>query len=115
MPTPTLIVYGATAFTAQPLLQYLKSHPDKGHFSVILSGRNLAKLDALNEKHGTHWPVIPADLKNEAQVVSLVENGDIVLNLAGPFARNGGESLVKWVAHSLLRFIRLVLAGISRS
>jgi short subunit dehydrogenase-like uncharacterized protein len=80
---PTIIVYGATAFTAGPLLPYLDTHPDGEEFDFILAGRTKSKLDAANAKLTTKRKVVALDLKDKEGVRGLVEKGDVVMNLAG--------------------------------
>lgn len=80
---PTLIVFGATSYTAQELLPYLDNHPDGDDFDFILAGRNKQKLDALNDKRPKRRQVAVCDSNDEDAVEALVEKGDVVINLAG--------------------------------
>lgn len=80
-----IIVYGATSFTAQNLLPYLESHPDRDNFEFILGGRNAQKLEAVNEKLTKKREVVVCDLKNDEEVEKMVKKGDVVMNLAGEF------------------------------
>ena len=84
MSTPTLIIYGATSFTARQLLLYLDTHPDSSQFEFILAGRNAQKLESLNEDLlQTRREVIACDLDDGIGVKRLVEQGQVVVNLAG--------------------------------
>lgn len=83
MHNPTLIVHGASSFTAKELLRYLDSHPDAGSFEFILAGRTKAKLDKANEKLKKKREVVVVDLEDERSVKSLVARGEVVINLAG--------------------------------
>ncbi len=80
---PTIIVYGATAFTAGPLLPYLDEHEDGDQFDFIIAGRNKTKLDAVNAKLRTKREVVACDINDEEAVKRLVDKGDVVMNLAG--------------------------------
>jgi short subunit dehydrogenase-like uncharacterized protein len=80
---PTLIIHGASSFTATELLSYLDSHPQGDQFDFILAGRTLSKLQAKNAELGIEREVATVDLSEEASVRGLVERGDVVVNLAG--------------------------------
>ncbi len=80
---PTIVIYGATAFAAGPLLPYLDEHPDGDDFDFILAGRNKSKLDAANAKLNIRREVVPLDLSDEESVKKLVATADVVMNLAG--------------------------------
>ena len=82
-PKPTLIVHGASSFTATELLSYLDSHPQGDQFEFILAGRTLSKLEAKNRDLGTEREIVVVDLTDEASVKELVSKGDVVINLAG--------------------------------
>lgn len=80
---PTLIIHGASSFTATELLSYLDSHPQGDQFEFILAGRTRSKLEAKNAELGIKRQVEVVDLTDERSVRALVEKGDVVLNLAG--------------------------------
>lgn len=83
--TPTLVVYGATSYTAQHhLLPYLAAHPDADSFHLILAGRNadkLAAVDAFLPKRERE--ILPLHLNDQGGVEALCKRADVVLNLAG--------------------------------
>lgn len=111
---PTVIVYGATAFTAGPLLPYLDTHPDADEFDFILAGRNKSKLDAASAKLNSKPETVAVELGDEEGVRRLIDKGDVVMNLAGvsqpftpdipanadvgpgPFRRHNAEALIKY-------------------
>lgn len=80
---PTLVIHGASSFTATELLSYLDSHPQGDQFEFILAGRTRSKLEAKNAELGIKRQVEVVDLTDERSVRALVEKGDVVLNLAG--------------------------------
>lgn len=83
MSKPTLIVHGASSFTATELLAYLDSHPQGDQFEFILAGRSAEKLDAKNGPLKNKRQVVTVDLGDEKSVRNLVAKGQVVLNLAG--------------------------------
>ena len=83
MHKPTIVIHGATSFTAAPMLKYLEEHEDRDAFEFILAGRNKAKLDGLNVKLKQPREVVAVDLRDDEEVRDLVSKADVVLNLAG--------------------------------
>lgn len=84
---PTLIIYGATAFTAAPLLTHLDDHPEGDQFELILAGRNGQKLDKAKKELKKKVEIVAVELTDEEGVRALVGKGDVVLNLAGGYFR----------------------------
>jgi len=82
---PTLVVYGATSYTAtQHLLPYLASHPDADKFELVLAGRNAGRLEAANALlPGSTRRIVALSLDDKAAVEGLVAKADGVVNLAG--------------------------------
>jgi short subunit dehydrogenase-like uncharacterized protein len=78
-----VIVYGATSFTARELLTYLDNHPQSHLFDVILSGRNLQRLQASAEKLEKKHKIVACQLDDQEGVKNLISQGDVVINLAG--------------------------------
>lgn len=83
MPKPTLIIHGASSFTARELLRYLDQHPESESFDFVLAGRTKEKLEKANKILKTPREVCTVDLKDESSVKKLIETGDVVVNLAG--------------------------------
>lgn len=54
----------------------------RGH-APLLAGRSAERVQPVAERLGLDWAV--ADLSNEAQVLNLVEQADLVVHTAGPF------------------------------
>ncbi|KAK8853397.1 hypothetical protein IAR55_004103 [Kwoniella newhampshirensis] len=106
-PKPTLVVYGATSYTARQLLTYLESHPESSAFAFILSGRNAGRLNSVNARLKTSKEIVVCDLGDEEAVKALVNRGDVVMNLAGPYRWHNGEALVKACAESGKHYVDL--------
>lgn len=86
-PKPTLLICGATSFTARVLLTYLDTHPDSSSFEFILAGRSASKLDEANATLRTKRETLVVRLEEEEEVERMVQRGDVVLNLAGESTR----------------------------
>jgi short subunit dehydrogenase-like uncharacterized protein len=83
----TVTVYGATAFTAGPVIEYLDNHPDSGQFKLILSGRNLEKLDRIQAKLSKKVEIVALELSDEEGLRALVDKSDVIINVAGKLAQ----------------------------
>jgi short subunit dehydrogenase-like uncharacterized protein len=93
---PTIIVYGATSYTAYQFLQYIQSHPDADAFEVILAGRNRAKLVELANKLDKDWNVQAVELSDQEAVKNLVQMGSVVVNFAGTQHATGRPSMLTY-------------------
>jgi len=83
MSKPTVIVYGATSYTAKELLIYLDTHAQNDEFDVILAGRNEDKLKAVSSKMKKKHEIAACQLDDEEGVKKLIARGSVVINLAG--------------------------------
>jgi short subunit dehydrogenase-like uncharacterized protein len=88
-PKPTLIIHGATSYTAAELLVYLESHPQTDQFEIILAGRNLQKLEDVNSTLKIKRETFRVDTKDPDEVRALIKKGDVVINLAGKLVYKG--------------------------
>lgn len=79
----TVTVYGATAFSAGPCIEYLVDHPESSQFKLILSGRNREKLDKIQARLSKKVEIVALELSDEAGVKELVERSDVIINVAG--------------------------------
>jgi len=81
----TVAIYGATAFSAGPAIEYLVNHPDASQFNLILAGRNQDKLAKVHSKlcKGQDVETVALELSDEAGVKDLVDKADVVMNFAG--------------------------------
>ncbi|KAK4687657.1 hypothetical protein P7C73_g2462, partial [Tremellales sp. Uapishka_1] len=80
---PSILVYGATSFTALQFIEYIESHSQAKAFHTILAGRNGAKLEKLNAKLGGKWDTVAFELEDDQVVQGHVERCSIVVNFAG--------------------------------
>jgi short subunit dehydrogenase-like uncharacterized protein len=87
---PTVVIYGATSFTARHLLSYLDTHPEEEGFEFILAGRNREKLDAANGRLGRRREVMVIDLSVEEGVRRMVQKASVIINLAGEWTNGHG-------------------------
>ena len=83
MSKPTLIVYGASSYTAKELLIYLDTHSQEDEFDVILAGRNEERLKAAASKMKKRHEIAACQLDDQEGVKKLVARGNVVINLAG--------------------------------
>lgn len=81
----TVAIYGATAFSAGPAIEYLLNHPDASQYDLILAGRNRDKLAKVKSSlcKGKDVETVVLELSDEAGVKSLVDKADVVINFAG--------------------------------
>lgn len=87
MTKPTLIVYGATSFTAKELLDYLDTHHDQEKFNVILAGRSQQRLEDAAARLKREHEIVACQLDDAEGVKRLVAKGEVVVNLAGKLVK----------------------------
>ncbi|ORY31619.1 Saccharopine dehydrogenase-domain-containing protein [Naematelia encephala] len=104
---PTLIIYGATAFTGRQVVEYLDTHPDRDEFDVIISGRNAARLDGVKKGLKRDYKVVVLDLGDEQGVGGLVRMGEVVVNLAGPYRWHNASSIISACASTGTHYLDL--------
>lgn len=83
--TKTVAVYGATAFSAGPTIEYLLDHPESADFDLILAGRNGDKLDKVVSGFSKKVETVVLQLNDEEGVKKLAERTDVIINFAGRF------------------------------
>lgn len=98
-----LIVFGATSFVGQILVQYLwKRHGQDGEVKWAIAGRDSAKLDVLKNRLGERardLPVLLANASNETELQALCAQTRVVVSTVGPYALYGSP-LVKVCAET---------------
>lgn len=94
-PKHTILVYGATSYTARLLIDYLSNHPERKTFTYALAGRNPKKLRKLvdelhregedGEEGKTEWIACPLEDTEQGRkrVAEMVADAEVVINLAG--------------------------------
>jgi short subunit dehydrogenase-like uncharacterized protein len=78
-----IVVFGATGYTGRLVAEQLAARGA----SAVLAGRSEATLRPLAERLGFEWRL--ADALRPNSVFDLVERGDVLVSLVGPFLRWG--------------------------
>lgn len=94
-PKHTILIYGATSYTARLLIDYLATHPERKQFTFALAGRNPEKLKKLvdelhqanedGEEGKTEWIACALEdtIEGYPKVAAMVSDAEVVINLAG--------------------------------
>jgi short subunit dehydrogenase-like uncharacterized protein len=103
-----VIVFGATSFVGQILVQYLSDQfnhdgqepSNKETLNWAIAGRSQAKLDEVKAKiNQPQLTTITADACDEAAIKSMCDQAKVIISTVGPYALYG-ETLVKVCAES---------------
>lgn len=98
-----LIVFGATSFVGQILVQYLwKRHGLNGEIKWAIAGRDSGKLDILKNRLGEQareLTTVLANASDENELTALCAKTRVVVSTVGPYALYG-SSLVKVCAEN---------------
>lgn len=98
-----VIVFGATSFVGQILVQYLTdqfNHPGKETLSWAIAGRSQNKLNEVKEKvQQPELTTIIADAHDESAIKAMCDQAKVIISTVGPYALYG-ETLVKVCAES---------------
>lgn len=107
----TVAVYGATAFSAGPTIEYLLDHPESAGFELVLAGRNGQKLDKVKSGLSRKVETVVLRLDDEGGVKAFTERADVIINFAGgytiprlekadrragPYSKHNAEALVRY-------------------
>jgi len=101
-----VIVYGASGYTGQLLLEYVCQNVGESGFRFALAGRTPSKVEKVKSESfrrfpgylangGYDPPVLKADLADPEDIKWLVTQCDVIVNIAGPFITSNAESLVE--------------------
>jgi short subunit dehydrogenase-like uncharacterized protein len=104
-----VVVYGATGFTGQLVIEYLVKHyPSGSGLSWAMAGRSLEKLAAVRDSVGapTDTPMIQADAEQLDSLQSMVDAAKVVLTTVGPYQLYGNE-LVELCANTGTDYVDL--------
>ena len=96
-----LVLFGATGFTGTQTLKHLVQHVPAG-FKWAIAGRSREKLDALLPlcTDAASQPVVRlADSTDAASVDKLVASTRVLIQLAGPYGKNGEAFVAAAAAH----------------
>lgn len=88
------IVFGATGFTGQRVVEDLAEKPIYKDLNVAIAGRNRSKLEQVNSNAGSNFDIVLADVKEQATLVEMCFQAKVLLNCVGPY-RFFGEQVVK--------------------
>lgn len=92
-----LILYGGTGFTGRLAAKYLKGHPEKPNW--LIGGRDKIKLEyvrtVLAANSSNPVESIVFGMRNEAYVNKMIRRARVIVNFAGPYELNGGETLIR--------------------
>ncbi|KAL7071621.1 hypothetical protein ACQ4LE_009267 [Meloidogyne hapla] len=96
-----LVIYGASGFTGQYVLENFAKSEEYGKLSIAVAGRSMKKLEEtlanvgkLTGKDLTKIPIIITDSQNEDQLVQMAKQAKVIVNVVGPY-RLYGEAVVK--------------------
>ena len=93
-----IVIYGATGFTGQLCVKYLKS-VDEG-ITWAIAGRNKEKLEEVAKNNNVEVEIIIADCEDEEALGLLTKRTKVVLSTAGPFHRYGSKLVASCVENS---------------
>jgi short subunit dehydrogenase-like uncharacterized protein len=79
-----VVVFGATGFVGRLTAEYLAEHAPPG-VTIGLAGRSKHKLEAL----GFDWPLVVADLDDEASLAAMASQARVVVTTVGPYWPRG--------------------------
>ena len=85
MPSPRIVVFGATGYTGRLVVERLVA----AGASPVIAGRDEQRLRALAETVGADLEVCHADVMRQNSVFDMVSRGDVLVSTVGPFARWG--------------------------
>lgn len=99
-----IVLFGATSYVGRLTARYLSEHC--GDLHIAWAGRNVDKLRSLNDELGVDFPIITADVNDEASVEQMVKSANTVISTVGPYAR-WGEVTVKQCAEMGKNYVDL--------
>jgi short subunit dehydrogenase-like uncharacterized protein len=98
-----VIVFGATSFVGQILVQYLTDNfnqPNKETLNWAIAGRSQTKLDKVKTQvKQPDLTTMIADAQDEAAIKTMCAQARVIISTVGPYALFG-ETLVKVCAES---------------
>ncbi|KAH7912758.1 Saccharopine dehydrogenase-domain-containing protein [Hygrophoropsis aurantiaca] len=89
-----------TGITGRLVVQYLNSHRQKASFTFGLAGRSQSKLSGLiSEFSLNNVPVFTVDVTNAAEVESVIQHAQVIINTVGPYWLWGNNVISACVRH----------------
>ena len=89
MPDSRIVVFGATGYTGRLTVERLVA----AGASPVLAGRSTDKLKRLADSVNADLETVKADVLRQNSVFSLVEEGDVLISLVGPFVKWGDPAV----------------------
>jgi len=89
-----IIVYGATGFTGQLVVEYLATqYRGDDELKWAMAGRSLDKLASVRDAIGApaHTPLIVADASDPASLKAMIDQTSLVISTVGPYQLYGNE------------------------
>lgn len=87
MKTYQIIIYGSYGYTGELIVEESLSK----NISILLAGRNEQRLKIQSEKTG--YPYKAIDLNNHTALVEFLNEGDVLINAAGPFIKTAPQMI----------------------
>ena len=100
-PEIDVVVFGATGFTGQLIVEYMASRFEPGSgLSWAMAGRSLDKLAAVRERMGApeDTALIVADAADAASLRAMANRASCVVSAVGPYTHYGSELLAACAA-----------------
>jgi short subunit dehydrogenase-like uncharacterized protein len=85
-----IVLYGATGFIGKLTAEYLAKA--RAGVRVALAGRSADRLRAVRQSLGAvadDWPIITADLSQQAALNAMAARAQVVVSTVGPYTRHG--------------------------
>jgi short subunit dehydrogenase-like uncharacterized protein len=79
-----IVVFGATGLVGRLVAEYLTEHAPAG-VTVGLAGRSPEKLELTAEELGVDWPLVVADISDEASLAAMARGARVVATTVGPY------------------------------
>jgi short subunit dehydrogenase-like uncharacterized protein len=93
-----IVLFGGTGFTGGLTAEYLAANaPASTRWAI--AGRNMGKLEALQERLGVDVPLLKADVDDPTSIDALAQSARVVITTVGPYVTYG-EPLVRACAAS---------------
>src|SRR5271168_907178 len=89
-----IVVYGATGFTGQLVVEYLAAHyKNDASLKWAMAGRSLGKLKSVRDAIGApaDTPLIVADAADPASLKAMIDQTRSVVTTVGPYLLYGNE------------------------
>src|SRR5262249_32621752 len=89
-----IIVYGATGFTGQLVVEYLATqYRDDNELKWAMAGRSPDKLASIRDAIGApaHTPLIVADASDPASLQAMIDQTKLIISTVGPYQLYGNE------------------------